>query len=80
LVPFGERIPYDDVFTFLKNVNFGEGDFERETPVLAGDRTRQRGGEVQGTTFSVSSASVDLSGLIRSQAARRAVSGQHHKR
>jgi apolipoprotein N-acyltransferase len=29
LVPFGERIPYDDVFPVLKRVNFGEADFER---------------------------------------------------
>ncbi|MCX5800660.1 MAG: apolipoprotein N-acyltransferase [Candidatus Eisenbacteria bacterium] len=27
LVPFGERIPYDDVFAFLKRVDFGEADF-----------------------------------------------------
>ncbi|UCF79006.1 MAG: apolipoprotein N-acyltransferase [Candidatus Eiseniibacteriota bacterium] len=31
LVPFGERIPYDDVFPVLKRVNFGEADFERGT-------------------------------------------------
>jgi apolipoprotein N-acyltransferase len=29
LVPFGERIPYDDVFPVLKRINFGEADFER---------------------------------------------------
>ncbi|MBN1504948.1 MAG: apolipoprotein N-acyltransferase [Candidatus Eisenbacteria bacterium] len=57
LVPFGERIPYDDVFTFLKNVELGEADFERgdtytvfklgtepETPVRP---------EARGATFSV---------------------------
>ena len=27
LVPFGEMIPYEDRFDFLKSVNFGEGDF-----------------------------------------------------
>ncbi|MFH0778685.1 MAG: apolipoprotein N-acyltransferase, partial [Candidatus Eisenbacteria bacterium] len=29
LVPFGERIPYDDVFPILRSVDFGEADFER---------------------------------------------------
>jgi apolipoprotein N-acyltransferase len=27
LVPFGERIPYEDVFPFLKKVDFGQADF-----------------------------------------------------
>lgn len=27
LVPFGEMIPYEDKFEFLKRINFGEGDF-----------------------------------------------------
>jgi len=27
LVPFGEMIPYEDRISFLKNINFGEGDF-----------------------------------------------------
>jgi apolipoprotein N-acyltransferase len=27
LVPFGERIPYDDVFRFLKKVDFGQANF-----------------------------------------------------
>lgn len=29
LVPFGERIPYDDVFRFLRKVDFGQGNFGR---------------------------------------------------
>lgn len=35
LVPFSERIPFDDVFPILNYVNFGEGDFTagKETPV-----------------------------------------------
>lgn len=29
LVPFGEAIPYDEKFGFLRKINFGEGDFSR---------------------------------------------------
>ncbi len=57
LVPFGERVPYDDVFTFLKRVDFGEADFGRGTlPTVfklgaePGEWTR---GEVKGSTFGV---------------------------
>lgn len=39
LVPFGEMIPYEDRFDFLKRVDFGEGDFSAGTEytVLAVD-------------------------------------------
>jgi len=57
LVPFGERIPYDDVFTFLQNVDFGEADFERGTEptvfklgVEPGNWVRN---DIRGSTFSV---------------------------
>lgn len=37
LVPFSERIPFDDIFPILNYVDFGEGDFVpgKETPVYA---------------------------------------------
>ncbi len=57
LVPFGERIPYDDVFTFLKKVDFGEGDFERGDTYTVFKLGTEPGSavrpELQGTTFSV---------------------------
>jgi len=31
LVPFGEMIPYEDTFDFLKRIDFGEGDFSAGT-------------------------------------------------
>jgi len=57
LVPFGERIPYDDVFTFLKKVDLGEADFERGDTYTVFKLGTEPGSavrpEVQGVTFSV---------------------------
>jgi len=57
LVPFGERIPYDDVFTFLQKVDLGEGDFQRGDTYTVFKLGTEPGSavrpEVRGATFSV---------------------------
>jgi apolipoprotein N-acyltransferase len=57
LVPFGERFPFDDVFPFLKKVDFGEADFEPGGAYTVFTLGAEPGTpvrpEVRGATFSV---------------------------
>jgi apolipoprotein N-acyltransferase len=71
LVPFGEWFPYEDVFTFLQKVEFGQGDFKRGDTYTVFKLGTEPGSavrpEVQGATFSVLVCFESIfPGLIRS--------------